>query len=68
MRRKRISVDNGNSYCTPSQAIKRLPWEEIYNALDPELADLVHLEMYPCSQAAFLRRYLELSWYDIVIG
>ena len=63
-----ISVNNGISFCSPEEAIETLPWETIVNAMDDEIREAVHAELSPCTEEQFLKRYLELSTSDLVIG
>lgn len=36
-------------------------WEAIVSLMDDEIRERVHFELAPCTNAEFLRRYLELA-------
>lgn len=65
---KRISIDNGNSYCDPASALEFMPIDQLAIYMDDDTREAVHAELAPCSDLEFLTRYLELAPYDIVIG
>lgn len=62
-----ISVDNGRSVCTPAEAVERMPWEVIVNAMDDETREAVAREGID-DNAEFLTRYLEIAPFDITVG
>ena len=64
----RISIDNGAHFVEPDEAIKNVPWEVICNFMYSEIANEVSEELAPCSELEFLKRYLELSPDDLIIG
>lgn len=43
-------------------------WESIIEMMDDATREAVHAEIAPCTELEFLRRYLELSPEDLVIG
>lgn len=43
-------------------------WESVVAAMDDDVREQVHAELAPCSEEAFLARYLELAREDLVIG
>jgi len=78
-----ISLDNGHSFLTASEAIAVMreqeekygpafsfekQWAYVVNAMDPEIRETVHSELAPCTDEEFLARYLELSPDDLIIG
>lgn len=65
---KNISIDNGRSYCTPSDAIAEASWDAIVAMMDDETCETVHRELAPCSNEEFLVRYLELAPEDLIVG
>lgn len=65
---KRISINNGNTYCSPEEAINNMNWDAIVNMMDDEIREQVHSELAPCTELEFLTRYLELAEDDIIIG
>ena len=64
----RISVDNGQSWVTPEEAIAAVPWDLIVAAMDDRYREYAHREMAPCSDLDFLRFYLEIAPENIIIG
>lgn len=65
---KGISINNGRTYTTPAEALERMPWDVIVNAMDDETREAVHYELAPCTNLEFLTRYLEIAPEDLVIG
>lgn len=70
-----VSLDNGYSYVTADEAIAiidsdatLIDWDTIVNLMDDDIRERVAYELAPCSNADFLRRYLELSPDNLVIG
>ena len=63
-----ISMNNGQSFIEPMEAIKRADWQTIVNMMDDETRETVHAEMAPCTELEFLTRYLELAQADLIIG
>jgi len=64
---KRISVDNGNTFISPKEAIERVGFEEIESFMDDDLMEKVHSLEFEGDQE-FLEKYLELSDHDLIIG
>lgn len=50
------------------EIIKRGLWETVVEFMDDETREAVHSELAPCTNLAFLRRYLELAPEDLIIG
>ncbi len=64
----RISVDNGQSWATPEEAVAEIPWDVIVEAMDDRYREYTHNEVAPCSDLEFLVRYLEVAPENIIIG
>lgn len=64
----RISIDNGMTYCTVSEAIEAKDWDLIVSFMDDDVREDVHDELAPCTNEEFLTRYLELANDDLIIG
>lgn len=69
---KKISLDNGRTYITADEAMpeinKRRMWSVVVQMMDDDTRERVHRELAPCTGIAFLRRYLELTDEDLIIG
>ena len=65
---KQISIDNGNSWITPQEAIKGMRWEVIAHYMEDEARETTHDQLAPCDNLSFLIRYLEIADHDLVIG
>lgn len=65
---KKVSIDNGKSFCTVDEAINSTDWDIIVNMMDDDIREQVHSELAPCTEEEFLRKYLELAKEDLVIG
>ena len=65
---KHISIDNGNSWTTPEEAIATLGFDVIVNYMDDDTREAVHAELAPCTEVEFLREYLKRSPADLIIG
>lgn len=65
---KRISINNGISYCTVKEALAEMDKETIATMMDRDTKETVHAELAPCKDEDFLTRYLELAPHDLVIG
>lgn len=63
----RISVDNGRNYVEPEEAITLMPWETIVAAMDDETREIVAQDA-PDTELDFLREYLDIAPFDLVIG
>ena len=63
-----ISIDNGRSYVTASEALETISLDTMLNYMDDDTREAVHNEISPCTDAEFLTRYLELAPDDLVIG
>ena len=64
----RISIDNGHSFVSIKKAMKEVRWDTIVSYMDDDVREDVHAELAPCTEEAFLKRYLELSDEDLIIG
>ena len=69
---KQISLNNGYTFMDADEAIEKIQeqdlWQVVVETMDPEVRERVHGELAPCSNLAFLRRYLELAAEDLIIG
>lgn len=65
---RKISIDNGRSFCDPEEAIASVPWDIIVNLMDDDTRETVSNELAPCSDLEFLRRYLEIAPDNLIIG
>ena len=67
-----ISLNNGYTFMDADEAIEKIEeqdlWQVVVETMDPEVREKVHGELAPCSNLAFLRRYLELAAEDLIIG
>ena len=63
-----ISIDNGHSYVTASEALEAISLDTMTNYMDDDTREAVHNEIAPCADIEFLTRYLELAPDDLVIG
>lgn len=67
-----ISVNNGRTFVSAHEAMARIEeyhlWNSVVAAMSDDLREQVHAELAPCSEEAFLARYLELAREDLVIG
>jgi len=64
---RRISVDNGAHFMDPEEAVQAVPFETIVHYMDDATRETAHQEGSE-TEAAFLRRYLELAPDDLIIG
>lgn len=68
---KEISLNNGTTWMTADEAMPiiddRTLWDAIVEVMDAETREAVHRELAPCSEFAFLRRYLELAPFDLIL-
>ena len=69
---KEISLNNGATWMTADEAMPTIDdrnlWDAVTEFMDPETRERVHMELAPCTDLAFLRRYLELAPEDLIIG
>lgn len=69
---KQISLNNGYTFMDADEAIEEIEerglWSVVVETMDSEIRERVHGELAPCSNLAFLRRYLELAAEDLIIG
>lgn len=65
---KAISIDNGNTFVTPEEAIEGMRWEVIAHYMEDDAREQVHSELAPCTNLEFLTRYLEVAEGDLIIG
>lgn len=69
---REISLNNGATWMTADEAMPIIDdrdlWDAVTEFMDPETRERVHMELAPCTDLAFLRRYLELAPEDLTIG
>ena len=65
---KRVSIDNGMHYVSPAEALETFSLDVMANYMDDGICYAVNDELSPCSDEAFLIRYLELCEDDLIIG
>lgn len=65
---KRISIDNGATYIAPADALKSVTLSTMTAYMYDDICEQVARELAPCTDEAFLTRYLELSPTDLIIG
>lgn len=63
-----ISIDNGHSYVTASEALETISLDTMTNYMDDDTREAVHNELAPCTDVEFLTRYLEFAPDDLIIG
>lgn len=67
-----ISLNNGTTRMTADEALPVIDdrdlWDAVVEFMDDETRERVHAELAPCTDRAFLRRYLELAPEDLTIG
>lgn len=67
-----VSLDNGTNSLTADEAmpmiIERGLWDTLAEMMHDATRERVHAELAPCTDLEFLRRYLELAPYDLIIG
>lgn len=68
IQKKSISIDNGNTFVTPEEAIEGMRWEVIAHYMEDDAREQVHSELAPCLEVEFLHRYLEVAKHDLIIG
>lgn len=64
---KRISIDNGNTYISPKEAIEQIGFDVIVNAIDIESANRAHTEC-PETEEEWLELVLRDMKDDLIIG
>lgn len=65
---KNISIDNGHSYCTISEALEDFDINTIAHYMDDATRERVCNEGNFETDEEFIKRYLEIADDDIVIG
>lgn len=64
---KRISIDNGTTYITPEEALKKVNIDTISAYMNDDLRERIHNDFSPCTGQEFLNRYLQLAEADLII-
>lgn len=67
---KLVSVNNGESYCTPEEAVESVEWDALVSLMDDRTREAVAAEWDgdEDDHAGFLRAYLALAPSDLIIG
>jgi len=65
---KRISINNGNSFVTVAEALKKFDLETIANYMDDEARETANSNVAPCDDETFLTEYLKIANEDLIIG
>lgn len=69
-----LSVDNGVSYIAADEddelqaAIDKVSFGEIVSFMDDDARDKTRYDVSPCTELEYLKHYLEIAPYDLVIG
>lgn len=69
-----LSVDNGVSYIAADEdaelqaAIDKVSFGEIVSFMDDDARDKTRYDVAPCTELEYLKHYLEIAPYDLVIG
>lgn len=64
---KRISIDNGNRFVDPVEALQSVSLDTLATYMDDDTREAVHAELAPCTDLEFLCRYLQLADDDLII-
>lgn len=65
---KRISINNGNSFTSPENAMKEKEFEIIRHYMDDDLVNEILFNDMPENDFELLKLYLKKSNYDLIIG
>lgn len=69
---KEISINNGHTFITAEEAmpeiLERGLWDVVVAFMDDDVREKAHSLVAPCSELAFLKKYLELADEDLIIG
>lgn len=72
IKEKKISLDNGIHFTDAHEAIREILdrnlWDAVVNMMDDDTREAVAAELAPCTEEAFLARYLELTPDNLIIG
>lgn len=63
-----ISINNGRSYCSPTEAVSAVAWDEIVSYMDADTREAAHANVAPCSNVEYLTEYLRIASADLIIG
>ena len=69
-----LSVDNGVSFIAADEdaelqaAIDKVGWDEIVSFMNDDAREQAHSDVSPCTELEYLKHYLEIAPYDLVIG
>ena len=69
---KEISLNNGVVFHTAEEAIPEIMerglWDVVVAFMDDNVREKAHSLVAPCSELAFLKKYLEIADKDLIIG
>lgn len=72
---KMVSLDNGAHYYDVTEIAEAMDyineydlWDALANVMDDDTRERVAWELAPCTNAEFLRRYLEIAPCNLVLG
>lgn len=65
---KNISIDNGAHYIEPAEALEAIALDTLAVYMDSDTRETVAAELAPCTDLAFLTRYLEIAPCDFILG
>lgn len=69
-----LSIDNGATYIEADDedalqsAIDTIGWDEIVSHMDDDAREKAHNDVPPCTELEYLKHYLKIAPYDLVIG
>ena len=67
-----ISLDNGHTYLDAQEAAPIIDsmrlWDAVWEIMDDDLREKIHMEHAPCSNEEFLVAYLAESEENLIIG
>ena len=70
----KISIDNGAHFITPDSLddidaiLAAVPLSDLVPYMDDEAREQTAADLAPCSDAEFLRHYLEIAPADLIFG
>lgn len=65
---KEISIDNGNTFVSPAEALEVITLDTMAMYMDDEIREMVNAELAPCTEIEFLAYYLEFAVENLIIG
>lgn len=65
---RKLSYNNGVTFCSVDEMLCRRDWDTIVSFMEDDAREEVHRKFAPCSAESFLRHYLEIAPYDLIVG